>query len=82
MSEWTRREKEDERWKEDARRRDEGGERRIARRAGENETEEGTSEKENALSRSRGGEGEGEGGGVGGRGCRERVDKGQHAGRK
>lgn len=78
MSEWTRREKEDERWKEDARRRDEGDERRIARRAGGSETEEGTSEKENALSRSRGGQG----GGVGGRGCRERVDKGQHAGRK
>lgn len=43
------------RWKEDARRRDEGGGRRVARRAGGSETEEGTSEKENALSRSRGG---------------------------
>lgn len=42
-----------------ARRRDEGDGRRIARRAGGSETEEGTSEKENALSRARAGEGEG-----------------------
>lgn len=48
------------RWKEDARRRDEGGGRRVARRAGGSETEEGTSEKESALSRSRGGGGAGE----------------------
>lgn len=48
------------RWKEDARRRDEGDGRRVARRAGGSETEEGTSEKENALSRSRGGGGDAE----------------------
>lgn len=45
------------RWKEDARRRDVGDGRRIGRRAGGSETEEGTFEKENALSRSRGGGG-------------------------
>lgn len=47
-----------------ARRRDGGGGRRIARRAGGSETEEGTSEKENALSRSRGEAGRREGGGA------------------
>jgi len=67
-----RQEEEDERMEGGTRGAGKGGERRVARRAGGNETEEGTSEKENTLSCSR----------EGGREGRERVDKGQHAGRK
>lgn len=78
MSEWTRREEEDERWKEDARGAGAGtkgvDDGRVARTVADwSETEEGTSEKESrslALAWGRVA------------GCRERVDKGQHAGRK
>lgn len=76
MSEWTRQEEEDEM---------EGGRAAPGRRgwttgcatgAGGSETEEGTSEKEKELSLAFAW------GREGGGGCGERVDKGQHAGRK